>query len=138
MRRSAFCSLTRAIANLKVKDLKLDPEDTVPLAMAKALALEALAGNVNAAAELANRAEGRPRQVVRHEDGEMSSVEALGPEFFAATVRIMIARCEAYGMELPDFLVEAQRLVEAERQAAVDGKAERDVPPPDSSSQEEQ
>jgi hypothetical protein len=123
---------------MRVEDLKLAPEDPVPLAMAKVLALKAITGNVAAFAALANRAEGRPTQVVRHEDGEMSSVEALGPELFAAIVRTLIARSQALGIELPDFLVEAQRLIVAERQAVGHGEAERDAPPLTSSSQEEQ
>ena len=86
-KRTPFASACLAIADLKMKDLKPDPGDTVPLAIAKVLALEALAGNVNAAAELANRAEGYPTQVVQYEPAESAS-EGLDPETMAMVMRI--------------------------------------------------
>jgi hypothetical protein len=50
---------------------------------------------VNAAVELANRAEGKPTPVVQYEPGE-SATEGLDPEAMAAMVmRIAKARCEA-------------------------------------------
>lgn len=61
---------------MRVKDLKGKPTDSVPIAVAKELARQAIAGKVQAAAELANRTEGTPTQ--RHEVG--------GPDGTAVTV----------------------------------------------------
>jgi len=61
-----------------VRDLKVNANDPVLLAIAKMVAREALRGKVQAAAELANRVEGTPTQ--RHEvsgtDGTSVKVEA--------------------------------------------------------------
>ena len=83
---------------MRVKDLKVSTTDPAPLAIAKELARQAIAGKVQAAAELANRVEGTPAQ--RHEiggpDGSSVMVEAnLSIDTLFAAIRLI------YGLD-PD------------------------------------
>jgi hypothetical protein len=77
-KKTPYTDACRTVAEMRVKNLKAKSTDTVPIAVAKALARKAIAGKVQAAAEIANRAEGRPTQ--RHEiggpDGTAAKVEA--------------------------------------------------------------
>lgn len=72
---------------MRVKNLKAKSTDTVPIAVAKELARQAIAGKVQAAAELANRVEGTPTQ--RHEIG--------GPDGTAAVVEAKISVGDLFG-----------------------------------------
>jgi hypothetical protein len=56
-----YADAHREVAELQVADLVVLPSDTVAVATAKAVASQALKGNISAAAEAANRAEGTPR-----------------------------------------------------------------------------
>jgi hypothetical protein len=77
-KKTPYTDACRQVAEMFVKDLKLNASDPVPVAIAKMVAREALKGKVAAAAELANRVEGAPTQ--RHElgglDGMAVKVEA--------------------------------------------------------------
>ena|ERR1700678_2039180 len=64
-KRTPYTYACRQVAEMCVRDLKVNSSDPVPLAIAKIVAREALKGKVAAAAELANRVEGTPMQ--RHE-----------------------------------------------------------------------
>jgi len=52
----------KEITDGMVKDLKIRPTDTVAIAIAKAMAREALSGKIPAAVEITNRVEGVARQ----------------------------------------------------------------------------
>jgi hypothetical protein len=72
---------------MRVKDLKVNAKDPVPIAIAKMVAREALKGKVAAAAELANRVEGTPTQ--RHELG--------GPDGIAVKVEAKLSIGDLFG-----------------------------------------
>jgi len=72
---------------MRVRDLKVNASDPVPLAIAKMVAREALKGKVAAAAELANRVEGTPTQ--RHEVG--------GPDGLAMKVETKVSIGDLFG-----------------------------------------
>jgi hypothetical protein len=58
---------------MTVRDLRVEQDDSVALAVAKRVAREAIRGKISAASEAANRAEGTPRQTVElHEEGELN------------------------------------------------------------------
>jgi hypothetical protein len=125
-KRTPFAQASRAVASMLVEDLKLAPGDTVAVAITKTLALAALAGRVDAASALTARAEGRPAQAIVQQSDE-SSIAALGPELFAASVRIIMARCEAFNLPVPDFLIEAKRMIESgELEPPADRMKQRD------------
>jgi hypothetical protein len=66
--RTPYADAHREIAELTVRDLPILQTDSVATAIAKSVASKALKGNISAAAEAANRAEGTPRQ--RPEESE--------------------------------------------------------------------
>jgi hypothetical protein len=74
-RRTPFADAHREIAELTVRDLLVLPTDSVARAIAKSVASKALKGNISAAAEAANRAEGTPRQ--RPEESEKGPRELV-------------------------------------------------------------
>jgi hypothetical protein len=57
-----YADAHREVAELPVAELAILPTDSVAMATAKTVATQALKGNITAAAEAANRAEGTPRQ----------------------------------------------------------------------------
>jgi len=59
----------RKIAGMKARDLVLRPSDSVPMAMAKAQAKQALKGKTPAAKEIVDRAEGPVRHEISGPDG---------------------------------------------------------------------
>jgi len=61
-KRTPYTDAHREIANAIVKDLAIKESDSVALAIAKAVAREALRGKIPAAVEIANRVEGTARQ----------------------------------------------------------------------------
>ncbi len=63
--RRVYTDAHNRVSEMTVADLQIDPTDSVPLAMAKAAAREAIQGKIPALAEIANRVEGTPTQ--RHE-----------------------------------------------------------------------
>jgi Family of unknown function (DUF5681) len=97
-RRMPYSDACMAVTELTVSELKILPSDLLPIATAKAMAREAIKGKVQAATELANRAEGTPRH--RHEitgaDGNTVKVEAqLSQADFIRKIR------EIYGLSDP-------------------------------------
>jgi hypothetical protein len=67
-----YADAHREVAGLTVHELGVLPTDSVARATAKSVARQALKGNISAAAEAANRAEGTPRQ--------RPEVSAVGPQ----------------------------------------------------------
>jgi hypothetical protein len=63
-KKTPFADAHRQVAEATVKDLTIRDNDSVAVAVAKALAREALRGKVQAATEIANRVEGTARQRV--------------------------------------------------------------------------
>jgi uncharacterized protein DUF5681 len=63
--QTPFADAARIVADLSVDELEDRPTDSVSLRWAKRLASDALSGKTQAAAELANRAEGTPRPTER-------------------------------------------------------------------------
>jgi Family of unknown function (DUF5681) len=63
-KRTPYADAHREIAEGLVKDLKIRANDSVAFAIAKAVAREALGGEIPAAVEIANRVEGIARQRV--------------------------------------------------------------------------
>jgi hypothetical protein len=63
--QTPFADAARIVADLLVDELDNQPTDSVSLRLAKRLASDALNGKTQAAAELANRAEGTPRPTER-------------------------------------------------------------------------
>lgn len=63
--RRIYTEAHNRVSEMTVADLQINPTDSVPLAMAKAAAREAIQGKIPAIAEIANRVEGTPTQ--RHE-----------------------------------------------------------------------
>lgn len=59
--RTPYADAHREVAELRVCDLPILPTDLVAFATAKSVACQAVKGNISAAAEAANRAEGTPR-----------------------------------------------------------------------------
>jgi hypothetical protein len=86
-KRTPYTDACRLVAEMRVKDLKINARDPVPLAIAKMVAREALRGKVQAAAELANRVEGTPTQ--RHELG--------GPDGMAVKVEAKLSIGDLFG-----------------------------------------
>lgn len=64
-RRQIYTEAHNQVSKMTVADLQINPTDSVPLAMAKAAAREAIKGKIPAIAEISNRVEGTPTQ--RHE-----------------------------------------------------------------------
>jgi hypothetical protein len=60
--RTPYADAHREVAELQVSELRILPNESVAIAIAKSVAKRALDGNISAAAEAANRAEGTPRQ----------------------------------------------------------------------------
>jgi|SRR6266852_5294315 len=73
--RTPYADAHREIAELTVRDLINLPTDSVALRTAKAVARLAVDGNISAAIEAANRAEGTPRQ--RPEESEKGPRELV-------------------------------------------------------------
>ena len=86
-KKTPYTDACRAVAEMRVRDLKVNASDPVPLAIAKMVAREALKGKVAAAAELANRVEGTPTQ--RHEVG--------GPDGLAMKVETKVSIGDLFG-----------------------------------------
>jgi hypothetical protein len=86
-KKTPYTDACRQVAEMCVKDLKVNARDPVPLAIAKMVAREALKGKVAAAAELANRVEGTPTQ--RHELG--------GPDGMAVKVEAKLSIGDLFG-----------------------------------------
>ncbi len=104
-KKTPYADACRALANLTEEQvMERNPQDSFPLAVAKAVGRAALEGGVHALAELANRAEGRPAQAVVQQSDAPS--DAL-----TATIRIALARCAAYNLPVPDFLRDAEKLI---------------------------
>jgi hypothetical protein len=66
-KRTPYAEAYLKIADLRVGDLRVRKTDTVPDAIAKAMAREGIRGRVRAAVEVANRTEGTPTQSLQHE-----------------------------------------------------------------------
>jgi hypothetical protein len=79
--RPAFKELSNACREILLSPLPDDPKRTYAEAIAERLAQAALAGNIDAAAELGNRAEGRPRQALEISDGKPDPLAELIAEF---------------------------------------------------------
>ena len=60
-KRTPYADAHREVAELQVSELRILQTDTVAMATAKSVAKRALSGNISAAVEAANRAEGTPR-----------------------------------------------------------------------------
>jgi hypothetical protein len=75
-KRTPYTDAHREIAEATVKDLSIRDTDSVALAIAKAVAREALKGKIQAAAEIANRVEGTARQRVEVTNYEGESSES--------------------------------------------------------------
>jgi Family of unknown function (DUF5681) len=81
-KKTPYADACRALADLTEEQvMERNPQDSFPLAVAKAVGCAALEGGVRALAELANRAEGRPAQAITQQSDE-SSIAALGPGCF--------------------------------------------------------
>ena len=91
----------RAIANELVKELRINPNDTIALAIAKAVAREALKGKIQAAKEAADRAEGTAtqRQRVEGPDGGPLQIEAKTVDELRARVTELTARIKKRAKE---------------------------------------
>jgi hypothetical protein len=76
-KRTPFTDAHRQIAESSVRDLTILDTDSVAVAIAKALAREALRGKIQAASEIANRVEGTARQrlEVTGDAGEALQIE---------------------------------------------------------------
>jgi hypothetical protein len=76
-KKTPFTDAHRQIAEAPVRDLTILDSDSVAVAVAKALAREALRGKIQAATEIANRVEGTARQRVEFtgHDGDPVQVE---------------------------------------------------------------
>jgi Family of unknown function (DUF5681) len=104
-KRTPFADACREVGELT--DFEEKPGDPGHLRLAKALmrlALRGGIGSVQAALALMDRAEGRPAQAVVQQSDSPS--DAL-----TATIRIALARCEAYNMPVPEFLRDAEKLI---------------------------
>ena len=60
--RTPYADAHREVADLPVSKLGILPNESVRIGIAKSVAKQALKGNISAAAEAANRAEGTPRK----------------------------------------------------------------------------
>jgi hypothetical protein len=76
-KKTPFTDAHRQIAESSVKELTILDSDSVAVAIAKALAREALRGKIQAATEIANRVEGTSRQrlEVTGQDGNALQIE---------------------------------------------------------------
>jgi hypothetical protein len=76
-KKTPYTDAYREIADGVVKDLKIRPNDSVAIAIAKAVAREALRGKIPAAVEIANRVEGiaRHRVELTGEDSDPIQME---------------------------------------------------------------
>ena len=103
-KRTPYADACREVGELT--DFEEKPGDPGHVKLAKALMRHALSERMGAvqAAELMDRAEGRPAQAVVQQSDSPS--DAL-----TSTIQIALARCEAYGMEPPEFLVAAAKVL---------------------------
>lgn len=78
-KKTPYTDAHRQIAESSVKDLTIRDSDSVVIAVAKALAREALKGKIQAATEIANRVEGIARQRLEFtgRDGEPIQIEDI-------------------------------------------------------------
>lgn len=67
-RRTPYADAHRRVAELSVAELENSPDDSVVIRSAKAVARDAMKGNIPAAVEVANRTEGKPRELVEQEE----------------------------------------------------------------------
>ena len=66
-RRTPCADAHRRVAELSVAELENSPDDSVVIRSAKAVARDAMKGNIPAAVEAANRTEGKHRELVEQE-----------------------------------------------------------------------
>ena len=100
-KRTPYADAHKAIAEAFVKDLRITPTDTVAVAIAKAVAREALRGKIQAAKESADRAEGTATQRLRVEgpDGGPLQIEAKTVDELRARISELTTRIKKRAKE---------------------------------------